>query len=156
MIKVLAGGRVLNICSPNTSAYSEYWEGRTVTIYFYFLLSHDHLALPWPRLFLVTSSSCHLSPCHPYHLVILITLSSLSPQHPCHLVTLSLYRPRPCLILTSTSTSTLISTLTSSRLLSLSIPFLGHCIRLSLVPVLDHYLEPCMLLVFFLSSPSSL
>ena len=81
-----------------------------VTIYFSFLLSCVHPALPWPRfskqhlvtlsphylIILVTLLPCH--PCHPCHLIILVTSSSLSPHHPCHLIILALApRPRPCL-----------------------------------------------------------
>ena len=61
MVKTPAGGRVLNICSPNTLAYSEYWGGRTTSSFVAAIVSLVErvvfqMCVSWNEMVLVTQS----------------------------------------------------------------------------------------------------
>ena len=139
-----------------------------VTIYFSFLLSYVHSALPWPCLFkqhLVTLSPCPLitttpryfdvllpylsmtltlltSPCpYPVLILVLVTSSSSSQPRPHLIFILDLISPMSHLLSPYTPEYSLSWTLYSS--------LSGLC-------SLDLYLDPQVSPVLFLSSPSSL
>ena len=61
MVETLAGGRVLNICSPNTLAYLEYWGGRTTSSFVAAIASSVErvvfrMCASWNEMVLVTQS----------------------------------------------------------------------------------------------------